>query len=172
MTHPPSRLTPSPSPCHDPAALRPDDRGAGMILWQVLVPGSATPVARPEVPPDLPEMSPVVRVHACLRLFLLDMEFALSPGGHLRGACKWACRTSLALAFIALCAAGVAMGVAIAGIILQKLVAVLWLLLQALLLLVALLVIAVGLILGARLVSTAAGSSAIRGVRRDRRTTW
>ena len=141
---------PIPSPREYPAVTPPDQRGVAMILWQVLT-AEATPLA----PADLPDMPALLRLHACLQLFLLDIEYALSPGGQLRGICKLACRISLALAFLTLCLAGVlacvVLVLAIVVIITRQMVLILWNLLMAALLLMALLVLAGVLLFAVRL---------------------
>jgi hypothetical protein len=136
-----------------------DDRAAATILWQVLTARERTlALTPPEVPEDLTEMPLLLRLHACLRLFLLDMEYALSPGGQLRGIVKLVCRVSFVLGFLALCLAGVSacavLVLAIALVITRELVAILWNLLTAMLLLVALLAIAGVLLLAARFLTS------------------
>ena len=129
-----------------PAPLPPDRRGVAIILWQVLIAAEATPLIPPEVPANLAEMPPFLRLHSCLWLFLLDVEYALSPGGQLRGICKLACRISVALAFLTLCLAGVlacvALVLAIVVVITRQLIVILWNLLIAALLVIALLALA------------------------------
>ena len=146
---------PIPSPRESPAVLPPDQRGVAIILWQVLTAAEATPLAPPQVPANLADMPPLLRLHACLRLFLLDVEYALSPGGQLRGICKLACRISVALTFLTLCLAGVlacvALVLAIVVIITQQLVVILWNLLMAALLVIALLALAAACLFAVRM---------------------
>ena|ERR1035437_922669 len=129
-----------------PTPLPPDRRSIGIILWHVVTAAEVTPLAPPEVPPNLMEMPPLLRLHACLRLFLLDTEYAISPDGQLRGICKVACRISITLAFLALCLAGVlacvAMVLGILVAITGQIVTILWNLLISTLLVVALLALA------------------------------
>ena len=100
----------------------------------------------------------LLRLHACLRLFLLDMEYALSPGGQLRGIVKVACRISFVLGFLTLCLAGilacVVLALTIVLVITRELVAILWNLLTAMLLFVALLAPAGILLLAARILTS------------------
>ena len=150
-----NEMIPTSSACRDPPALPPDRRGMTVILWQVLTQTEMTPLSRPEVPSDLPQMSPLLSIHACLRLFLLDIEYSLSPGGHLRGFCKLACRISLALAVLTLCLAGVlacvSLIMAIVVIITGQLVVVLWNLIISALLVIALLALAVACLFAVRM---------------------
>ena len=132
----------------------PDRRGLVVLLWQVLTSVETTPLPRPSVPPDLADMPVLVRVYECLRLYLLDVEFALSPGGQLRGIGRWACRISVAVGILALGLAAmlacVSLVLAVAAIIVGQVVAILWGLLQAILLLIALLVIGALLLMAVR----------------------
>jgi hypothetical protein len=149
----------SPRPPNQLATLPPDRRGLWRILWQVVSSVEATPLSRPEVPPDLSQMPPLARLHGCVRLFLLDVEFALSPGGQLRGLAKLTCRIAVAMGMLLLMAAGVlalvSLVLGIAVVVAGQLVALLWSLLQAVLLIAALLAIGVGLLLAVRLATRA-----------------
>ena len=149
----------SPSTELRPADLKSDHRRSSKILWQIVTAAKMTPVARPEVPPDLAEMHTLVRLHACLRLFLLDIEFAL--GGQLRGIFKLACRTSLLSAFLCLCLAGVlacvSLVLTVVIIITHQVVMILWNLLLATLLVVGLLITSCLLVLLARQLSRIKG---------------
>ena len=128
-----------------------DHRSIGFILWQLLTTIEIKPVPPPTVPEDLATLPTLLRIHACVRLFLLDIEQSLSPGGQLRGLARLACRISIAIAIIASCAAAalacVAVVVTIAAIITGQLVLLVWNLLQAALLLLALLAVATVLFL-------------------------
>ena len=132
----------------------PDRRGLVVLLWQVVTSVETTPLPPPSVPPDLTEMPPLVRVYECLRLYLRDVEYALSPGGQLRGIGRWACRIGVAVGILALSLAAmlacVALVLAVVAIIVGQVVAILWGLLQAVLLLIALLVIGALLLLTVR----------------------
>jgi hypothetical protein len=131
-----------------------DRRGLVILLWQVLTSVETTPLPPPSAPPDLADMPVLVRVYECLRLCLLDVEYALSPGGQLRGIGRWACRISVAVGILALGLAAmlacVSVVLAVVAIIVGQLVAILWGLLQAVLLLIALLVIGFLLLLAVR----------------------
>jgi len=129
----------------------------GVILWQIVTSAETSPLAPPEVPLNLPELPPLVRLYACQRLFLLDVEYALSPGGQLRGLAKLACRISFAAAIIALCLAAVlacvSLVLGILVIITGQLVVILWNLVQAVLLFIALLAIGAALLVVVRLLA-------------------
>ena len=160
-----------------PSPLPPDRRGVGIILWHVLTAAETTPLPTPDVPANLVEMPPVLRLHACLRLFLLDVEYAISPDGQLRGICKVACRISVALAFLTLCLAGVlacvAMVMTIAVVITGQLVVILWNLLMAALLVIALLALAAACLFAVRVLIRSSGRNTgnvyVSGGRRGRR---
>jgi hypothetical protein len=100
-------------------------------------------------------MPPLARLSGSLRLFLLDAEFALSPGGQLRGLAQLACRVAVAIGMILLTVSlllmllSLALSVAIfaAG----QLVTLMWLLIQAVLLVGLLLAVALGLLVAVRL---------------------
>lgn len=132
----------------------PQTRGIGAILWHLVTASNAHPLAPPAVPPDLMDLPPVARVHACVRLYLADIEYAMSPGGHLRGLVHLTCRIAVVLGIILLCAAGVlalaSLVLSVALVVAGQLVLLLERLLQAALLLVALLAIAFGLLLAVR----------------------
>ena len=132
----------------------PDWRGLWVLLWQVITSVETTPLPRPSVPPGLADMPPLVRVYECLRLYLLDVEYALSPGGQLRGIGRWVCRIAVAVGILAMGLAAVlacvALVLAVVAIIVGQVVAILWGLLQAVLLLIALLVIGFLLLLAVR----------------------
>jgi hypothetical protein len=99
-------------------------------------------------------MPPVLRLYECVRLFLLDVEYSLSPLGHLRGLAKLACRIAVAVGILALCLAAilacVSVVLAVVATIAGQVVSILWLLLQAVLLLIALVVIGVLILLAVR----------------------
>lgn len=153
--------SPIPAPPEYPAPRPPDRRGVATILWQVLTAADAMPLDPPEVRANLAEMPPLLRLHACLRLFLLDIEYAISPGGQLRGLCKLACRISVALAFLTLCLAGVlacvVLALAIVVVITRQLVLILWNLLMAVLLLIALLALAAACLFAVRVLVRSSG---------------
>ena len=135
----------------------PDRRKLGAILWQVISAVEAAPVPPPEVAPALSSLPPVVRLYECLRLFLLDAEYSLSPDGGLRGIAKLACRVavvvgilSLSLAVVLAC---ISVLLAAAVTITGQLVLILWNLLEAALLLVALLAIGIMLLVTVRLLT-------------------
>ena len=133
------------SPPTQLARRLPDRRGLAGILWQVVRSAEAIPPPPPTVPSDLADMPLLRRVYESLRICLLDVEYALSPGGQLRGLGRWACRITVAVAILALCLAAVLgcvwMVLAIVVTITGQLVLILWQLLEAVLLLIALLVI-------------------------------
>ena len=149
---PPSRQ--EMSHARNPPPMVHDRRGLPVLLWQVLTTTETAPLDPPAVPSDLADMPPVLRIHACLRLFLLDMEYAMSPGGQLRGLVKMTCRISLIVAFWALCLAAVlacvSVALAIAVVMTGRLVTVLWNLVTAALLMVALLILGAVLLWVAR----------------------
>ena len=71
----------------------PDRRGVAVDRLAGAAPGSRrTPLTRPQVPPDLPDMPVLVGLHACLRLFLLDGKTRRvarrAPARHLHGGCS------------------------------------------------------------------------------------
>lgn len=154
MADTPKHLIPSSPTCRDPPPQPVDRRHVMTILWQLFVSRPTQSLLRPAVPSDLGDMSSLVRIHACLRLFLLDIEYSLSPGGHLRGFVKLLCRLSIIIAVLAVFAAGVlaclALVLTVIATITHQLVVILRELLDAALLIVALLVIAAGLVLAAK----------------------
>jgi hypothetical protein len=118
-------------------------RSVSIILWQLLTTIEIIPVPPPAVPENLTSQPLLLQIHGCVRLFLLDIEHAISPGGHLRGLTRLACRIGLVAAVISLCASAIlacaAVVVSIAEVLTGQLVLVLWHLLQAAVLLMALL---------------------------------
>jgi hypothetical protein len=157
MNEPPRALMPRP-----PTQLArpvPDRRRLGLILWQVVTSVEAKPPPPPSVRPDLATMPLLVRLYECLRLYLLDLEQALSPGGQLRGLGRWACRVAVAAGILALCLAAVlgcvAAVLAILVAITGQIVLILWNLLEAVLLVLALLALGALLLLAVRAVARA-----------------
>jgi hypothetical protein len=104
-------------------------------------------------------MPPPVRLYECLRLYLLDVEQALSPGGQLRGLGSWACRVAVAAGILSLCLAAVLVCVslvlAVAVTITGQIVLILWNLLEAAMLVLALLALGALLLLAVRVVARA-----------------
>ena len=140
------RVVPALPPDPGPRLTR-DQRGLGAILMHLLTTIEAKPVPPPSVPADLSNLPPLLRIHGCIRLFVLDLEFSLSAGGQLRSLAKLACRISLAVGILSMFAAAalacvsviVAIAVAIAG----QVVLLLWYLLEAAMLVLALVVMAI-----------------------------
>ena len=101
----------------------------------------------------LPQCPRRRRVYECVRLYLLDIEYALAPGGHLRGIGRWACRIGVAVGLAALGLAAVLVCVsailAVVVVIVSQVVALLEYVLHALFLLI-LIVVVVGVLLGGR----------------------
>ena len=126
----------------------PDQRGLRTLLWKMVSSAEAKPLPPPVAPPDLARMSLLRR----LWLYLLAIEYALAPGGQLRGLARWACRVIVAAVIVALglaavlaCVAGV---LAVVVFIVEQVVAMLECLLRALCLLVAIVII-LGVLMGA-----------------------
>ena len=134
-----------------------DRRSVTLILWQVLSATEVQPLAPPRVPPHLFELPPLLRIHGCVRLFLLDLEYALSPRGELRGLAKFACRLSLAVGIVLMCLAALLgcmlVVVSVTAVLMGQLLLVLWRLAQAVMLLLGLLVGAVTLWLLVRFIA-------------------
>ena len=120
-----------------------------------------TPLPPPTAPPDPPDMPLLLRLHACLRLFLLDLEYALSPNGQFRSVFKLAIRITMVMTIVALCLAGVSacvsMVLAIIVVITGQVVQILWNLLISVLLLMGLVVIAGVGVLALRLLAPSGG---------------
>ena len=150
-----SSCDPVPSPSAQLAPLA-DRRSLATILWQVVSSVETKPLPPPVVP-DLDQLPPLLRLHACLRLFLLDTEFALSPDGGVRGLAKFACRISVVAGILSLCLAVVlaCVSLVLAAVVTVtgQLVTILWNLLEAALLLVALLAIGVVLLVVVRILT-------------------
>ena len=82
-------------------------RGMWSILKSIFFSAEASPLPEPTLPMDLPDLSALARAYECVRFYLLDIEYALSPKGELRALMKVAVRITVLLSFLLLCSAAV-----------------------------------------------------------------
>ena len=105
----------------------------------------ARPLMPPMVPSDLPELPALARVAECLRYTLLEIEYALSPCGELRGVVKLLVRATLVLGLLLPCVGIVLAGLGVVAMVLEVIAgtieAVLWHVLMCCVLAVAILVV-------------------------------
>ena len=98
-------------PIEQDRSLVTDRRSLGTILWHLVSTIETKPVPPPLVPQDLTNLPFLLRIHACLRLFLLETEHRLSPGGQLGGFLRFVIRVTIVANATLLALAAVLAGV-------------------------------------------------------------